>query len=167
MRFLWRQVTAFGVVLGLSGLNSGIAAGPSNGLGYPQGWQDWPTLAVSHRTDNGTVRVILGNEIAIAAARRGETQPWPDGAILGKVVWKAATLTDWPAAIGPGTFVHAEFMARVEGAGETGWRWGRWVGAELTPFEQGDAQCIACHSPVKSRDWVFTEPAAVPLDPDG
>ncbi|MBY5921114.1 cytochrome P460 family protein [Ferrimonas balearica] len=162
MRFTWSQRVMFGAVLSLFVLSSGMAAEPSNGLSYPEGWQDWSTLAVSHRTDNGTVRVILGNEIAIAAARRGETQPWPDGAMLGKVVWKAEALADWPAAIGPGQFVHAEFMARVEGAGETGWRWGRWVGAELQPYGKGEGECIACHTPVKQRDWVFTEPALLP-----
>ena len=36
----------------------------SHGLSYPSGWQNWSTIAVSHRTDNETVRVILGNEVA-------------------------------------------------------------------------------------------------------
>ena len=45
--------------------------GPSNGIAYPTGWQDWATLAVSHRVDNNTIRVILGNDIAVNAAREG------------------------------------------------------------------------------------------------
>ncbi len=152
----------FSVLMAAMGASVVWAAGPSNGVAYPEGWQDWATLAVSHRTDNGTVRVILGNDVAVAAARRGDTRPWPEGAMLGKVVWKAETLADWPAAVGPGAFVHAEFMARVEGAGETRWRWARWVGAELEPFQKGEGECIACHTPVKGRDWVFTTPAVLP-----
>ena len=65
---------------------------PSNGIAYPEGWENWATIAISHRTDNNTMRVILGNEIAVSAARSGNTNPWPDGAILGKVVWKTTSL---------------------------------------------------------------------------
>ena len=61
----------------------------SHGIEYPTGWQNWPTIAVSHRTDNNTLRLIVGNDTAVEAARAGKTNPWPDGAILGKVVWKS------------------------------------------------------------------------------
>jgi hypothetical protein len=37
---------------------------PSHGIDYPDGWQNWATIAVSHRTDNNTMRVILGNDVA-------------------------------------------------------------------------------------------------------
>ena len=33
---------------------------PSHGIAYPEGWQYWGTIAVSHRIDNNTIRVILG-----------------------------------------------------------------------------------------------------------
>ena len=32
----------------------------------------------------------------------------------------------------------------------------------LPPFDKGMKVCIACHTPVKNRDWVFTEPASLP-----
>jgi len=137
---------------------------PSHGIAYPSGWQQWATIAVSHRTDNNSLRVILGNEIAVAAARRGHTNPWPDGAILGKVVWKDSTLENWPAATAPGAFVHAEFMFKdsAQYQASYGWGWARWVGLGQEPFNQGQAICIDCHTPVKGRDWVFTDPAAFP-----
>ncbi|GAA5188720.1 cytochrome P460 family protein [Ferrimonas gelatinilytica] len=138
--------------------------GPSHGIEYPQGWQQWGTIAVSQRTDNQTIRVILGNDIAVEAARSGQTRPWPAGAKLGKVVWKAAALEQWPAALGPEQFVHAEFMvkdpARFTDSG--GWGWARWVGLEQTPFNQGNGICVDCHTPVKGQDWVFTKPASWP-----
>jgi hypothetical protein len=137
---------------------------PSNGVAYPHGWQDWPTIAVSHRMDNNTLRVIVGNEIAAAAARSGQTNPWPDGAVLGKVVWKDATLENWPAAIAPGPLVHAEFMFK-DSAGHAdtgGWAWARWVGMEQASFNDGMQVCTACHTPVADRDWVFTDPAPFP-----
>lgn len=138
--------------------------GPSHGIDYPQGWQDWPTIAVSHRTDNNTIRVILGNDVAIKAARAGDTNPWPDGAIIGKVVWKDAQLHDWQAATAPGEFVHAEFMFKdsKKYSDTYNWGWARWVGLEQTPFNTGEQVCISCHTPVKNRDWVFTDPAPLP-----
>jgi hypothetical protein len=154
------------VVLGISvtGLASQHSAGPSNGITYPEGWQDWATIAVSHRNDNKTMRVILGNNVAVTAARAGNTRPWPDGAIIGKVVWKDTTLEDWPAATAPGEFVHAEFMFKdSEQYAETGgWGWARWVGLDQVPFNDGMEACIACHTPVRERDWVFTDPAPLP-----
>ncbi|QYJ99009.1 cytochrome P460 family protein [Shewanella alkalitolerans] len=137
---------------------------PSHKIAYPQGWQTWSSIAVSHRTDNNTVRAILGNEIAVNAARSGNHMPWPDGAIFAKVVWKAGELTHWPQAIGPKAFVHAEFMFKdsVKYADTYGWGWARWVGEEQTPFEGGMQVCISCHTPVKDNDWVFTEPAWFP-----
>jgi hypothetical protein len=148
----------------LTSLASENSALPSNGIDYPEGWRDWATIAVSHRTDNNTMRVILGNEIAIEAARSGNTNPWPDGAILGKVVWKATALENWQAAVGPGEFVHAEFMFKdaEQFAESYGWGWARWVGLEQVAFDDGMQVCIACHTPVKDRDWVFTEPAPMP-----
>ncbi len=137
---------------------------PSHGVAYPEGWQNWATIAVSHRTDNNTLRVILGNDAAVQAARTGNTNPWPDGAIIGKVVWKDAQLQDWQAATAPGEFVHAEFMFKdsKQYSASHGWGWARWTGLEQQPFEKGMQVCIACHTPVKHRDWVFTEPASLP-----
>ena len=140
---------------------------PSHGIAYPDGWKEWSLIAVSHRNDNDTLRVILGNDIAVEAARSGDTNPWPDGAVLGKVVWKDDELGNWQAATAPGEFVHAEFMFKDQAKYKngTGWGWARWKGLEQKPYGKDanvDQECIACHTPVKSRDWVFTEPAVMP-----
>ncbi|WP_027710396.1 cytochrome P460 family protein [Zooshikella ganghwensis] len=136
----------------------------SHGIEYPNGWQSWSTIAVSHRTDNNTLRVILGNEIAVKAARSGKVDPWPEGSILGKVVWKDTELGNWKSAIAPGNFVHAEFMFKDSNkyTKTYGWGWARWVGLEQEPFNKGAQVCTSCHSPVKERDWVFTDPAQFP-----
>ncbi|RMH47102.1 MAG: cytochrome P460 [Gammaproteobacteria bacterium] len=136
----------------------------SNGITYPDGWQRWQTIAVSHRHDNKTIRMILGNPIAVKAARSGHTNPWPDGAVIAKVVWKDKKLSHWPSAIGPDAFVHVEFMVKdtEKFADSYGWGWARWVGRDLVPFNQGQKTCISCHTPVKARDWVFTEPTKFP-----
>lgn len=139
-----------------------------NGIAFPADYPNWRVISVSHRTDNHSMRAILGNDVAIAAARAGNTNPWPDGAILGKVVWKETAKSSWPKAIAPDRFVHAEFMFRDSkkwAANGTGWGWARWVGTEQKPYGK-DAnvgqECIACHTPVKGNDWVFTTPALFP-----
>jgi hypothetical protein len=137
---------------------------PSHGISYPTGWQNWSQIAVSHRIDNKTLRVILGNDVAIEAARTGKTNPWPDGSIIGKVVWKETQLENWKAAIVPGNFVHAEFMFKDSRkyTESYGWGWARWVGLEQSPFDKGTQVCTSCHTPVSDRDWVFTDPAVLP-----
>lgn len=160
--YLLLILVVFGAAVG--SLASESLVPPSHGIAYPDDWKEWATIAVSHRNDNGTMRVILGNDIAVDAARSGKINPWPDGAVLGKVVWKDAELEDWQAATGPGDFVHAEFMFKdSEQYAETGgWAWARWVGLEQKPFDGGMQVCVACHTPVMDRDWVFTDPAQFP-----
>ncbi|TNF33896.1 MAG: cytochrome P460 [Gammaproteobacteria bacterium] len=155
------------LILALFAFSNASIAGtpePSNGIAYPQGWQDWATIAVSHRTDNQTLRVIIGNDIAVQAARSGDTRPWPDGAIIGKVVWKDGALDHWPTAVVPAQFVHAEFMIKdaQQFPDSGGWGWARWVGDGQTAFNEGNGACMACHTPVKANDWVFTKPAMLP-----
>lgn len=153
-------------VLNVRAGGSAVAPAP-NGLDIPEGYRDWRIIAPSHRTDNNTLRVIVGNEKAVSAAREGRTNPWPDGAILGKIVWKDAAHEAWPAATVPGSFVHAEFMVkdhtRYRDTG--GWGFARWVGPEQKPYGQGPEfvqECFGCHLPVKNSDYVFTRPAVIP-----
>lgn len=136
----------------------------SNGIKYPEGWRNWATISVSHRTDNNTLRLIVGNSIAIKAIQSGNTQPWPNGSIIGKVVWKEAVLESWKAAVVPKQLVHTEFMFKDSNkySKTQGWGWARWVGLDQKPFNKGAQVCFSCHSPVQHRDWVFTEPAEFP-----
>jgi hypothetical protein len=138
-----------------------------NGISLPDGYKNWRLISSSHRTDNNTLRVILGNDKAIQAAKDGKTNPWPDGSVLAKLVWKDATHEKWPTATIPGKFVHAEFM--IKGAkrfsATGGWGFARWLGLEQQPYGK-DAnfvqECYGCHLPVKGNDYVFTQPAVLP-----
>lgn len=138
------------------------------GFVFPADYRNWRSIAVSTRNDNGTIRLILGNDIAIEAARHKQTNPWPDGTILGKIVWQQRQDPDWKGAIVPGTFVHAEFMFKdsKKYASTYGWGWARWLGMDLVPYGlkegESDKTCISCHTPVKNNDWVFTHPAIMP-----
>jgi hypothetical protein len=149
-----------------SAADAPVPAAP-NGITLPENYKDWPVIASSHRIDNNTSRVILGNEIAIEAARTGNTNPWPDGAILGKLVWKDTTLKAWEKAVVPGEFVHAEFMVKdaKQWAATGGWGFARWKGMDQAPYgDNADfvQECFSCHTPVKDNDYVFTHPARMP-----
>lgn len=138
-----------------------------NGITLPQGYKDWRVIAPSYRTDKKHIRVILGNDIAVQAARSGQTRPWPDGAVLAKLAWKEKTDAAWPTAIVPADFVQAEFMLKdsKKYAATGGWGYARWIGMDQKPYGK-DAnfaqECVACHTAVKNNDWVFTHPAVMP-----
>lgn len=144
------------------------AAEPApNGISLPEGFQDWRLISIDQRTDNQTLRVILGNDIAIKAARSGQVKPWPDGAILAKLVWKNAVHPLWPAATVPGEFTNADFMIRDQAtySGTGGWGFARWLGASQTPYGKDAAfaqECFGCHSVAKNSDHVFTQPVRLP-----
>jgi len=151
----------------LSGFSqANIAAVPPapNGIPFPADYVNWRVISTSHRIDNKTMRIILGNDIAIKAARSGKINPWPKGAMLGKVVWKQGTNAHWPTAIEPDKFVHAEFMLKdaVKYKTTGGWGYARWKGRDLIPYGKDASianECVACHTPVKGQDFVFTKPA--------
>lgn len=139
----------------------------ANGIEIPVNYKDWRVIGSSHREDNKTLRVILGNDTAIAAARLGKTNPWPEGSILAKLVWKDASHPDWEQATVPGEFVHAEFMVKDSGKYQAtgGWGFARWLGMEQKPYGKDAAfvqECFGCHQPVKGNDYVFTHPAKLP-----
>lgn len=149
---------------GLTSVMAGEVKPAPNGIEFPADYRDWRVISVSHRIDNKTLRVILGNDVAIKASRNGKTNPWPNGAILGKVVLKQGIDEHWSQAIVPKKFVHVEFMVKdTKKYASTGnWGYARWVGNKLKPHgkDANFAQaCIACHTPVKSNDYVFTKPA--------
>ena len=133
----------------------------------PDGYKDWKMVAVSHRSDNNTIRAVLGNDIAIMAVREGKTNPWPEGTVLAKLVWKNKYHENWPSATIPGEFVHAEFMVKnSKKYGSTGgWGFARWLGMDQRAYGK-DAdfaqECFGCHTPMKDNDYVFTHPAKLP-----
>lgn len=138
-----------------------------NGIQLPAQYKDWRVISQSHRIDNNTLRTILGNDIAIEAARNNNTQPWPKGSVLAKLVWKQTAEEHWPTAIAPDKFVHAEFMIKdAEKYKSTGgWGYARWLGLDQKPYGKDKdfaQECVTCHTPVKDNDFVFTKPAMMP-----
>ncbi|MDQ7090006.1 MAG: cytochrome P460 family protein [Methylococcales bacterium] len=120
---------------------------------------DWRLISVSHRTDKKTLRAILGNDVAIKAARANKVTPWPDGTMIAKVVWKERAHPNWAAAIVPAEFAAAEAMIKdsKKYAKTGGWGFGHWVKGKLEMHSAETTKtCFSCHSPMKANDYVYT-----------
>lgn len=132
-----------------------------NGIPFIPEYRQWKAVSTTERFDNNTFRVILANPIAEQAIKDGKNNPYPDGAILAKVVWYQRAVSN--GAVAPGEFSHVEFMIKDQQQFRKtkGWGWARWKGKALTPH--GDtplftSECINCHKPAEHTDFVFTQP---------
>jgi Cytochrome P460/Haem-binding domain len=132
-----------------------------NGQAFDAAFEGWKLLSITDRGDNNTLRVILGNEIAMQAVQKGNLSPWPDGARIAKIAWQQQTGED--GLIYPGSFVQIELMVKDHARYKDteGWGWGRWRGFGLTPYGKDAAfvnECTSCHLPVRGNDYVYTLP---------
>ncbi len=159
---------AFGALLVGGSIAAAEKPAPApNGIEMPAYYKNWRVIGVSHRQDNESLRVIVGNDTAVNAARAGNTQPWPEGSILGKLVWKDQVHPNWATATVPGEFMHAEFMIKdsAKYAKTRGWGFARWLGMDQKPYGSDASfvqECLACHDQVRDNDSVFTHPAPLP-----
>lgn len=134
-----------------------------NGLPYYTfpNWESWKPISTTDRGDNHTLRVILGNDVAVKAIAEKKIMPWPDGAAFAKVAWQA--VSDGSGGLQAGKFIQVEFMVKdaAKYKETAGWGWGRWRGMDLKPYGK-DAhftdECVGCHLPVKGNDYVYTMP---------
>ncbi len=164
----YTYTTAIGLLAILLISNSAFSAGDrpaeANGIQLPKDYKKWRLIAVSQRNDKQSLRAIIGNHTAHKAAQNGQTQPWPDGAVLGKLVWRDRNHAQWPDAIVPGDLIHVEFMLKdsKKYSSTGGWGFARWLGMDLKPHPGDGAECFACHTKVKNSDYVFSRLAPLP-----
>ena len=124
-------------------------------------YRDWRLLGVSLRHDKNSMRAIVGNDVAIEAARAGKTKPWPDGSVIAKIKWGERKHPNWEQATVPGDFTAAEAMVKdsKKYAETGGWGFGIWEGKTLKMYDkEKSAPCFACHLPMKDNDFVYTLP---------
>jgi len=146
-----------------------------NGLAFGEfrGYEGWPVIAISHNRDK--LAAILGNPVMIEALKSGiplNGKPFPDGSKIAKVHWNAKVNAGEPGApTVPGAQHDVDFMLkdRKRFANSGGWGYGAFEydaasntfrAATTTdkPPQGKDATCgFACHSAVKTRDYVFTD----------
>lgn len=132
-----------------------------NSIAFLPDYKNWKAISSTERSDNYTMREILGNDVAVKAIAENHINPWPDGTAFAKVAWYQQP--DAKGVVRTGAFFQVEFMVRDSRkyAGTLGWGWARWRGADLKPYGK-DAEftreCVGCHAPLRNTNYVFTEP---------
>jgi hypothetical protein len=132
-----------------------------DGFPFDPAFENWKPISTTDRGDNNTFRFILGNDVAVEAARTGNIFPWPDGARFAKIAWQQEAGPD--GLIYPGKFVQVELMLKdaQRYKDNEGWGWGRWRGMDLKPYGQNAQfvnECTGCHWPMRGNDYVYTLP---------
>jgi hypothetical protein len=132
-----------------------------NGITYIPDYKNWETISSTERFDNGTMRVIFGNPIAIKAIREHHINPWPNGTTFAKVAWDQ--VTDKDGNVHTGAFKQVEYMIKNDKkyASTAGWGWARFKTDKLVPYGKTAMftnECVSCHKPLSNTDFVFTSP---------
>ncbi|HEY9048466.1 MAG TPA: heme-binding domain-containing protein [Ohtaekwangia sp.] len=134
-----------------------------NGIEYSSDYRHWKVITTTNRFDNGTMRIIYGNDIAVNAIEQHTIRPWPDGAVIVKVVWNKGE-EDADGNIYPGNFSNVQFMIRDSRKfGKTeGWGFARFSTPQLIPYGATvnfDVACIDCHRLASANGFVFDVPS--------
>jgi len=137
-----------------------------------RGYEGWQAVSISR--NERVVAVILANPVMIEAYRAGfpgNGKPVPDGAKMAKIHWAPKQNQFFPDATVPAALVNVDFMQKDSKrfADSGGWGWAvfdydaksdTFTPGTLdgTPPQGNDAKCgFACHTIVKTRDYVFTD----------
>ena len=175
---VWKPAIVAGVLATLGGLI--IAAQDKytltvpNGLAFSEfeGYENWQVISISQAGDEGAV--ILGNPQIIQAYLSGipsNGNPFPDGAKMAKIHWNLKKSKAFPTHMVPSTQHDVDFMVKDSKRFADSGGWGYAVfdynaasdtfapGTQADKPPQGhDAKCgLACHTLVKTRDYVFTD----------
>ncbi|MBD1386707.1 heme-binding domain-containing protein [Mucilaginibacter rigui] len=132
-----------------------------NGITYIPDYKNWQVISTSDRFDNGTTRVIYGNDIAVKAVKEHHINPWPNGTIFAKAAWDK--LEDKDGNVTTGAFKQVEYMIKdaQKYKATKGWGFARFKTPKLVPYGKTamfTTECINCHKPMKNNDFVFTFP---------
>ena len=177
-----RLMVTIAVLLAISVAGSKSMSAPDdNGLEVPnglafsefKGYEGWQVISISY--NGGKMAAILGNPAMIEAYKAGipgNGKPFPDGAKMAKIHWnpKKNLIAPGPPLV-PNTLHDIDFMVKDSArfADSGGWGWGAFEYQASSdtftpattadkPPQANDAKCgFACHTQVKTRDYVFTD----------
>ena len=144
------------------------------GLAFSEfkGYESWETISV-HQSEKA-LGLIVGNPAMIDAYKAGmpgNGKPFPDGAMMAKTQWVPKKLETFPGPNVPGALLDVGLMVkdskRFADSGGWGYAMFKYDAATASyrpgttndePAQANDAKCgFACHSAVKSTDYVFTQ----------
>jgi hypothetical protein len=120
-------------------------------------------ISVAHEEGSlNDLRAILGNDIAINAAREG-TLPYPDGTVIARLAWSFDRLEESERAFGrPQSFVAGRPKNGVQFMIKDSTKYASTGGWGFAHFDDGKpageavhTTCFPCHVNAKARDFVF------------
>ena len=176
------QVSATAVIAVILAVLGGMALAQQDkytlqvpgGLAFSEfrGYEGWQVVATSQ--NDKLVAVILANPVMIDAYLSGipgNGKPFPNGAKMAKIHWNPKKNQWFPDTTVPGVQSDVDFMVKdsTRFADSGGWGWAvfKYNAASDTftpgtladsPPQGNDAKCgFACHTTVKTRDYVFTD----------
>ena len=145
-----------------------------NGLAFSEfrGYEGWQTVAISQ--NEKLVAVVLANPVMIKAYQSGipgNGKPFPDGSKMAKIHWNPKKNEAFPNTTVPASLHDVDVMVkdskRFADSGGWGWAYFKYDAVSDTfkpattadePPQGNDAKCgFACHTIVKTRDYVFTD----------
>ena len=118
---------------------------------------------MAHEKGNlSDLRAILGNDVAIKAAREGKL-PFPGGTIIARLAWSYDPLEESSRAFGrPQAFVAGppkkgiQFMVKDSKKDASTGGWGFAQFNDGKPADEAmHNTCFPCHQVAKARDFVF------------
>jgi hypothetical protein len=139
-------------------------AAPIYGVTIPDGYRDWRLISVAHEAgDLNDLRAILGNDLAVHAAREGRV-PFPDGAIIARLAWSHVASEENNKVFGreqsfvAGAATNVQFMVKdsTRYAATGGWGFAQFKDG-VPADEAVHTTCFTCHAPAVARDLVFTQ----------
>lgn len=146
--------------------NTNSGGSPGFGVTLPDGYRNWQVISVAHEAgDNNDIRAILGNDIAMKAAREG-TLPYPDGTILVRLAYRytpsarnnAIFGREQSFMAGPPTNVQVSQKDSKRFSQTGGWGYGQFENGKVNPSQKITNSCFACHAKLPaSEDFVFTK----------
>ena len=144
------------------------------GLAFSEfrGYESWNVVSISQ--DGALLAAILANPVMIDAYRAGlpgNGKPFPDGSKMAKIHWNPKKHETFTTTTVPASLHDVDFMVkdgkRFADSGGWGWAAFKYDGASDTftpattadtPPQGNDAKCgLACHTIVRTKDYVFTE----------
>jgi hypothetical protein len=139
-----------------------------NDISYFGDYKTWKVIAATNRFDNGTMRIIYGNDIAVKAIQQNTIDPWPNGTKIAKVVWNKQP-EDEEGNITAGEFNNVQFMIRDDKKFKhtEGWGFARFSTPQLISYGKSAAfemECINCHRLASANGFVFDIPTKKNLD---
>src|SRR3989475_483116 len=145
-----------------------------NGLAFSEfrGYEGWQTISISR--NEKLMAVILANPVMINAYQSGipgNGKPFPDGSTMAKIHWNPKKNETFPGTTVPASLHDVDFMVKDSKrfADSGGWGWAAFnydAASDMftpgtladDPPQGNDAKCgLACHTIVKTRDYVFTD----------